>query len=98
MSSQDIPRHWRLHLPGHGVTLEAPPDRSLLQSMWAAGVDWPASCRNGTCRACLGQLTGGTVRHGIDWPGLLPEERAGGGVLPCVAFATSDVTLVPPRD
>lgn len=60
------------------------------------GIDWPSSCRNGTCRTCIGQLTQGEVRYEIDWPGLSAEEMAQGYVLPCVAYPRSEVVLVPP--
>lgn len=89
---------WTLGLPGQGVTLAAPADRTLLQSMQRAGVAWPSSCRNGTCRACIGHLVAGSVRYGVDWPGLLPEEKATGAVLPCVAYPLDDVTLRPCLD
>lgn len=68
-------------------------DRPLLQSMESGGVDWPSSCRNGTCRTCIGQLVSGTVRYEVEWPGLLPEEKEQGYVLPCVAHPCSDVVL-----
>jgi ferredoxin len=87
-----------LRLPDQGVTLAAPADRTLLQSMHRAGIPWPSSCRNGTCRACIGHLTAGSVRYGVDWPGLLPEEKATGAVLPCVAYPLDDVTLRPGLD
>jgi ferredoxin len=86
---------FQLHLPATGVTLPAPDDASLLQTLLAAGVDWPASCRNGSCRACIGQLAAGNVRYRVEWPGLLPEEKASGAVLPCVACPSSDVVLQP---
>lgn len=98
MPEPDHPQPWILHLPGHGVSLTVPGDQTLLQAMQKAAIPWPASCRNGTCRICIGQLASGAVRYGIEWPGLLPEEKNGGAVLPCVAFATSDVTLAPPLD
>jgi ferredoxin len=85
----------RLHLPTTGEILAAPADASLLQTLLRAGQAWPASCRNGSCRACIGQLAAGTVRYGVEWPGLLPEEKASGCVLPCVAYPTSDVVLTP---
>lgn len=85
-----------LHLPATGVTLPAPADTPLLQTLLAAGQAWPASCRNGSCRACMGQLAGGVVRYTVEWPGLLPEEKASGAVLPCVACPGSDVVLQPP--
>ncbi|MDO9201543.1 MAG: 2Fe-2S iron-sulfur cluster binding domain-containing protein, partial [Hydrogenophaga sp.] len=43
----------------HGTaprTLQAAPDQTLLQVLLHAGVPWPVSCRNGTCRRCIGQL------------------------------------------
>ncbi len=68
-------------------------NQPLLASLEQGGIDWPSSCRNGTCRTCLGQLSSGQVRYEIDWPGLSAEEKAEGCVLPCVAFACSDLTL-----
>ena len=35
----------------------------------------------------------GSVRYDIEWPGLSPEEKAEGCVLPCVAYPESDVVL-----
>lgn len=98
MPTEDIPRSWVLDLPDQGLTLQASGQRTLLQTLQAAGVPWPASCRNGTCRACIGRLTAGQVRYGVDWPGLLPEEKAAGAVLPCVAYPIGDVGLAGPRD
>ena len=68
-------------------------DRPLLQSMESGGIAWPSSCRNGTCRTCIGRLVSGTVRYEIEWPGLLAEEKEEGYVLPCVAHPCSDVVL-----
>ena len=73
-----------------GPRFAAPADRTLLQSAEAAGVDWPSSCRNGTCRSCIQQLEQGSVSYRIEWPGLLPEEKAQGWILPCVAYPESD--------
>ncbi|MBE7368526.1 2Fe-2S iron-sulfur cluster-binding protein [Ramlibacter pallidus] len=77
-----------------GTTFEADAGRTLLASALLAGVEGlPNSCRNGTCRACLQPLHRGEVAYRIPWPGLLPEERTGGWVLPCVAFPRSDIEL-----
>jgi ferredoxin len=65
----------------------------LLLSMEQGGIDWPSSCRNGTCRSCFGQLASGQVRYKIEWPGLSAEEKAEGFILPCVAHPCSDVVL-----
>jgi ferredoxin len=87
---------FRLQLPDARQTLEAPAAQTLLQTLLRAGIPWPASCRNGSCRACIGRLGAGTVRYRVAWPGLLPEEKAQGCVLPCVAEPTSDVVLLGP--
>jgi ferredoxin len=76
-----------------GRRFDAPADRTLLQSAVAAGIALPNSCRNGTCRACLRALRAGRVDYRIPWPGLLPEEKTGGWVLPCVAYPLGDVVL-----
>uniref|UniRef100_UPI0030F4D98E 2Fe-2S iron-sulfur cluster-binding protein n=1 Tax=uncultured Acidovorax sp. TaxID=158751 RepID=UPI0030F4D98E len=76
-----------------GTQCDAWPEQSLLTSMEQGGIDWPSSCRNGTCRTCIGHLVEGSVRYDIEWPGLSPEEKAEGCVLPCVAYPESDVVL-----
>lgn len=65
----------------------------LLLSLEMGGSNWPSSCRNGSCRTCLGTLTQGEVRYEMEWPGLTPEEKAQGCVLPCVAFPCTPVTV-----
>jgi ferredoxin len=61
--------------------------------MEQAGIDWPSSCRNGTCRTCFSKMTRGEVRYEIEWPGLSADEKEAGYVLPCVAYPCSDVSL-----
>jgi ferredoxin len=68
-------------------------DQPLLRSLEQAGLDWPSSCRNGTCRACIGHALSGSVRYAIEWPGLSAEEKAEGCVLPCVAHPLGPVVL-----
>ncbi|MBS0390392.1 MAG: 2Fe-2S iron-sulfur cluster binding domain-containing protein [Comamonadaceae bacterium] len=79
-----------------GTQCDAWPDQPLLVSLEQGGINWPSSCRNGTCRTCICLLTEGRVRYEIDWPGLSAEEKAEGWVLPCVARPVSDVTLQVP--
>jgi ferredoxin len=74
-------------------TCDAWADQPLLVSMELGGMDWPSSCRNGTCRTCLGQLLQGSVHYTMAWPGLSAEEKAEGYLLPCVAYPDGDVTL-----
>lgn len=81
--------------PG-GWVFDAPPDVTLLDAAARAGLRLPSSCRNGTCRTCMCRMTSGRVRYRIEWPGLLPEEKAQGCILPCVACAASDLVIAAP--
>ncbi|HEX5805323.1 MAG TPA: 2Fe-2S iron-sulfur cluster-binding protein [Macromonas sp.] len=76
-----------------GLQFDAEADLTLLESASFGRVELPSSCRNGTCRACICKLVSGTVQYTIEWPGLLPEEKTEGYVLPCVARATSNLVL-----
>ncbi|MFZ4480891.1 MAG: 2Fe-2S iron-sulfur cluster-binding protein [Rhodoferax sp.] len=78
--------------PG-GQQFDAWSNQPLLVSLEQGGLDWPSSCRNGTCRTCIAQLVRGKVSYQIEWPGLSAEEKAEGYVLPCVAFPCSDLAL-----
>ena len=79
-----------------GQTFDAWKNQTLLESMEQGGLQWPSSCRSGSCRTCLGTLIQGEVRYEMEWPGLNPEEKAEGRVLPCVAYPVTDVTLKDP--
>lgn len=79
-----------------GLQFNAPASAPLLASARLAGIDLPASCRNGTCRTCMCRLTGGNVSYRIEWPGLTREEKAEGYILPCVAYPESDVEMLIP--
>ena len=96
--SSEAPHQLRVVLrPGDApVSLPVLPGQTLLQAALAHGVEWPRSCRNGTCRSCLGRLGQGSVHYTVEWPGLSAEEKAEGCVLPCVAVPLEDVGLLPP--
>jgi ferredoxin len=87
------PASYRASLLPSGRTFDANADRPVLASAADAGIALASSCRNGTCRACLRPLHAGRVEYRIPWPGLLPEEKAGGWVLPCVAYPLSDLVM-----
>lgn len=76
-----------------GAAFAAPADQSLFASMRQAGIDWPVSCRNGTCRSCIGRLVTGRVAYDIPWPGLSLEEKRDGYCLPCIAKPLTDFVL-----
>ena len=79
-----------------GQTFDAWKNQTLLESMEQGGLQWPSSCRSGSCRTCLGTLIQGEVRYEMEWPGLNPEEKAEGCVLPCVAYPVGPLALRDP--
>jgi ferredoxin len=83
-------------LAGQGWTFDAEAPETVLQAADRAGIRLPSSCRNGTCRTCICQSTSGAVRYKIDWPGLSPDEKREGYILPCVAIAETDLTILAP--
>jgi len=76
-----------------GWVFAADGETPLLAAAERGGFRLPSSCRNGTCRTCLCRMASGQVSYRIEWPGLTPDEKREGYILPCVAFAESDITL-----
>lgn len=58
------------------VTLDVPADRSLLQTLRAAGLDVPSDCEEGLCGSCELAVEGGEIDHRDRV--LTAGERAGG--------------------
>jgi len=79
-----------------GLQFDAPASSPLLTSARQAGIELPASCRNGTCRTCMCRMSSGRITYRIEWPGLTREEKEEGFILPCVAFPESDIELTIP--
>ena len=92
MSKEAAPRR-TVRIEPAGYSFEAAPGQTLLHAALQSGVELPSSCRNGTCRTCLCRLVEGNIRYQIDWPGVSVDEKDEGWILPCVAEATSDVTI-----
>lgn len=76
-----------------GTRFSASSSLPILQSALSAGVMLASSCRNGTCRTCICQLVSGQVSYRIEWPGLSADEKREGFILPCVAYAQSDLVI-----
>lgn len=89
----NMPALFTARVHGSDAQCDAWEHDTLLDSIEMGGINWPSSCRSGTCRTCMGTLLEGQVRYEMDWPGLTPEEHARGCVLPCVAYPLSDVRL-----
>jgi ferredoxin len=87
---------WRVLLQPSGRSFVVHAGQTVLAAGAGAGLELPSSCRNGTCRTCLTPMLGGEVDYRIPWPGLLPEEKDGRWVLPCVAYPLSDLVLQDP--
>jgi ferredoxin len=95
MTPADIP-FFNACIAPDGGSFDAWKTQSLLDSLEQGGLQWPSSCRSGTCRTCIGQLVSGQVHYEMAWPGLTAEEKAEGCVLPCVARPVGDVVLQDP--
>jgi len=76
-----------------GWEFDVSTDETILTSAAKANIRLASSCRNGTCRTCLCRLSAGSVRYGIEWPGLSTEEKHEGYILPCVAYPESDLLI-----
>jgi ferredoxin len=91
------PRH-DVRFEPDGARFAASPDQPLLLAAEQAGLPVPSACRTGTCRTCMCRVLSGQVRYRVQWPGLLPDEKAEGWILPCIAYAQSDLVLTAPRN
>lgn len=80
-----------------GWVFDAQETTPLLQAAARERIALPSSCRNGTCRACMCRLLSGHIAYRIEWPGLSPEEKSDGFILPCVAYPHSDLVIEVPR-
>lgn len=81
-----------------GPGFVAPADLPLLLAAQQVGIELASACRNGTCRTCMCRVLSGEVGYRIQWPRLLAEEKAEGWILPCIAYARSDLLLSWPRN
>jgi NAD(P)H-flavin reductase/ferredoxin len=69
-----------------GVELPVPGNQSVLQAALEAGIDFPHSCKVGTCMACRSRLREGKVKAIRDFSYVLSaEELKAGYILACQA-------------
>ena len=83
-----------LHTAGAELATSASEDKFLLEAMRDAGLPVRKSCRNGVCGLCKCRLVAGEITYLWRQPhGLWEKHIAEGLILPCIAYARSDLVL-----
>ncbi len=79
---------FRVFLARSRITVEVPPDRSLLESIEAAGIDAPYLCRGGVCGFCHTRVLelDGELLHNDHFLSEADKAR-GKSIMPCVSRA-----------
>ena len=78
---------------GSTETFDCDADTFILDAAEEAGIDHPSSCRAGACASCAMKIVEGDVNQ-EEQTFLDDDQLDEGYCLTCVAYPTSDVTLL----
>ena len=78
---------------GSTETFECDAETTILDALEDAGIDHQSSCRSGACSSCAMKVVEGAVNQ--EEQSFLDDDQIEEGyVLTCVAYPTSDLTLL----
>ncbi len=78
---------------GIDKTIEVADDQYIFDAAEAQDIEIPISCRSGSCSSCVGKILSGKVAQS-EQTFLDNEQLQAGFVLTCVAYPTSNCTIL----
>lgn len=84
---------FKIRLASTGLTLDVPPECTVVEALAAGGIEVPTSCEQGVCGTCLTRVIDGEPDHRDSY--LTATERAAGDqFLPCCSRAKTPLLVL----